>query len=46
MVKAGDTLTSICNKVYGSTEKLKELKDCNQLEDADDIHVDQKLLLP
>ena len=46
VVKAGDTLTSICNKVYGSTEKLKELKDCNQLEDADDIHVDQKLLLP
>lgn len=46
VVKAGDTLTSICNKVYGSTEKLKELKDCNQLKDADDIHVDQKLLLP
>lgn len=46
VVKAGDTLTAICNKVYGSTEKLKELKECNHLDDADDIHVDQKLLLP
>ena len=46
IVKAGDTLTSICNKVYGSTEKMNELKDCNHLEDADDLRVDQKLLLP
>jgi len=46
VVKVGDTLTSICNKVYGSTEKLKELKEYNQLENADDIRVDQKLLLP
>lgn len=46
VVKSGDTLTSICNQVYGSTAKLQELKSCNQLEDADDIRVDQKLLLP
>lgn len=46
VVKSGDTLTSICNQVYGSTAKMKELKEYNQLDDADDIHVDQKLLLP
>ena len=46
VVKSGDTLTSICNQVYGSAAKLDALKECNQLEDADDIHVDQKLLLP
>ena len=46
VVKSGDTLTSICNQVYGSTAKMRELKEYNQLDDADDIHVDQKLLLP
>lgn len=46
VVKSGDTLTSICNQVYGSTTKMRELKEYNQLDDADDIHVDQKLLLP
>ena len=45
-VKAGDTLTSICKQIYGSTERLKELKECNNLENADDLRVDQKLLLP
>lgn len=46
IVKSGDTLTSICNQIYGSIAKMKELEACNQLDDADDIHVDQKLLLP
>ena len=46
VVKEGDTLTAICNKVYGSTKKIKELKECNHLENADDIRVGQKLLLP
>ena len=46
IVKSGDTLTSICKQVYGSTSKMKELKEYNQLENADDIRVDQKLLLP
>ena len=45
-VKAGDTLTSICRQIYGSTDRLKELKECNNLENADDLRVDQKLLLP
>lgn len=45
-VKSGDTLTSICRQIYGSTDRLKELKECNNLENADDLRVDQKLLLP
>lgn len=46
VVKSGDTLTSICNHVYGTTTKMQELKEYNHLDDADDIRVDQKLLLP
>lgn len=45
-VKEGDTLTSICKQIYGSTDRLKELKECNNLENVDDLRVDQKLLLP
>lgn len=46
IVKKGDTLTSICKTIYGSTEKLDEIIESNQLENADDIRVNQKLLLP
>ena len=45
-VKEGDTLTGICKHVYGSTEKLEELAEVNELENSDDIRVGQKLLLP
>lgn len=46
IVKAGDTLTAICNRIYGSTEKMSELVEKNGLTDSDDIRVGQKLLLP
>jgi LysM repeat protein len=45
-VQKGDTLTGICKKIYGTTEKIKDLADANQLENADDIREGQKLLLP
>lgn len=45
-VQEGDTLTGICRKIYGSTQNLEKLASANQLENQDEIHVGQKLLLP
>ena len=46
VVKEGDTLTEICQKIYGSTKKIKSLAELNHMEDSDHIRVGQKLLLP
>lgn len=46
IVQRGDTLTAICNSIYGSPEKLEQIVALNELEDANDIRVGQKLLLP
>ena len=46
IVREGDTLSGICQNAYGSLRKLKQLENANQLENSDDIHVGQKLLLP
>lgn len=46
VVEEGDTLTGICKKLYGSTGKVEEIVQLNQLEDSDDIRVGQKLRLP
>lgn len=46
IVKAGDTLTSISKRLYGTTDKISEIVALNQMENSDDIHVGQKLRLP
>ena len=45
-VQAGDTLNSICLKLYQSKDKVQALKELNEIEDGDKILVGQKLLLP
>ncbi len=45
-VQAGDTLNSICLKLYQSKDKVQVLKELNAIEDGDKILVGQKLLLP
>ena len=45
-VQAGDTLNSICLKIYQSKDKVQALKELNEIEDGDKILVGQKLLLP
>ena len=46
IVKSGDTLTSISQNLYGTTDKIPEIVSLNQMENSDDIHVGQKLRLP
>ncbi|MDE7211801.1 MAG: LysM peptidoglycan-binding domain-containing protein [Lachnospiraceae bacterium] len=45
-VKPGDTLISICRKLYGNLENLEYIKGLNQLNDENLIYVDQELLVP
>ena len=45
-VKFGDTLADICTRYYGSTEKLQEICELNDIEDANSILPGQKLVLP
>lgn len=44
-VAEGDTLIKICNKVYGSLDKLDEIRELNNIEN-DKIVVGKKLQLP
>lgn len=46
IVQKGDSLTAICREIYGSSEYIEKIVEKNHLEDADDIRVGQKLLLP
>ena len=46
IVKEGDTLAKICRARYGSTEKMKEICDYNNIENEDYIAPGQKLYLP
>ncbi len=45
-VKPGDTLISICRKLYGNLDNLEYIKGLNQLNDENLIYVDQELLVP
>jgi LysM repeat protein len=45
-VKKGDTLLGICRLYYGSTDRLAEIEQMNDLTDPDAIYVGQQLLLP
>ncbi|MBE5884223.1 MAG: hypothetical protein E7291_07380 [Lachnospiraceae bacterium] len=46
IIREGDTLIGICISTYGSDARLAEICSLNQISDADDIKVDQKILLP
>ncbi len=45
-IREGDTLADICNKYYGSLDRLEELCDVNAITDANLILPGQKLVLP
>jgi nucleoid-associated protein YgaU len=45
-VQKGDTLLGICRLHYGSTDRLEEIEQINNLTDPDAIYVGQQLLLP
>lgn len=46
IVKEGDTLAKICQTRYGSTERMQEICDYNNIVNADHIAPGQKLYLP
>ena len=46
VIKQGDTLADICNRYYGSMEKLEELCEANHIENANMIMPGQKIVLP
>ena len=46
IVQKNDTLISICIRIYGSADMVKEVCDFNNIINADDIKVGQKILLP
>ena len=45
-VKFGDTLADICNRYYGSADRLQELCDLNGITNPNAILPGQKLVLP
>ena len=46
VIKQGDTLADICNRYYGSPDKLEELCEANHIENANMIMPGQKIVLP
>jgi nucleoid-associated protein YgaU len=45
-VRLGDTLIGISKKIYGSESMVNEIAELNDIENTDEIHEGQKLLLP
>lgn len=45
-VQKGDTLYSICMKLYGNTSNMDTIIELNNLESADDIYYGKNLLVP
>lgn len=45
-IQVGDTLADICNKYYGSLDKLTEICQANDITDANLIMPGQKIVLP
>lgn len=45
-VQKGDTLYSICMKLYGNTSNMETIIELNNLESADDIYYGKNLLVP
>lgn len=46
MVQKGDTLVSICKKIYQTTAMMDKLCEANDIKDQDAIYAGQKLILP
>ena len=46
IVKKGDSLVRISQRIYGTTEKVDSICELNGIEDVDKIYEGQKLLLP
>ena len=45
-IKRGDTLIGICKARYGSDKRVEEICNLNGIDDANDIKVGQKIILP
>lgn len=45
-VKSGDTIASICRKLYGGYTNMQLIKELNQLVDENKIFIGQELLVP
>lgn len=45
-VERGDTLYTICQKIYGDTAYVKKICELNQITDPDNIRYGQKIILP
>lgn len=45
-VEKGDTLYSICMKLYGNTSNIETIIELNNLESADDIYYGKNLIVP
>lgn len=46
VVKKGDNLAEIVRRFYGNTSRIKEICAVNDIEDPDQIHAGQNILLP
>jgi nucleoid-associated protein YgaU len=46
IVQKGDTLRTICFKIYGSYENMEKICSLNDIDNPDNILYGQKLLLP
>lgn len=46
IVAEGETLSTICRKIYGSQSRKKEVMELNNITDEDKIYVGQKIKLP
>ena len=46
IVAEGESLSTICKKIYGSQSKKKEVMELNNITDEDKIYVGQKIKLP
>lgn len=46
LVEKGDTLYSICMKLYGNTSNIEIIMELNDLESADDIYYGKNLIVP
>ena len=46
IVQKGDTLMSICRKIYGDSLRYKEIMEINKIDDPDKIFIGQEIKLP
>ena len=46
VVQKGDNLAAVSRKIYGTTDKMKDICKKNNIENSDQIYAGQKLMLP